>query len=99
MTILLSYAFQNAKIRLSEAFDLYNTMIKRMSDKTKVLTKLLPQIAFSYEARLLVSRVTHEDRNDMSKLKASMGPALRPIFGLPNGYYALDLSKDTDRYK
>jgi hypothetical protein len=94
---LMGFGFQHSKIRLSEALSIYNTMIKEGGEKISTLSKLLPQIETSDEARTLIFRVTNNDRVELSRVKLSMGSALKPILGMPNGYYILDLSKDTDR--
>jgi hypothetical protein len=41
--------------------------------------------------------VLNNDRDDVNKLKISLGCALNPIFGNQNGYYNLDLSIESDR--
>lgn len=39
----------------------------------------------------------NNDRDDLNKLKKTLGCALNPIFGNQNGYYNLDLSVESDR--
>jgi hypothetical protein len=94
---LLSYGFQNSKIRLSEALDLFTTMLGEGGEKFKTIAKLLPQIESTDEARLFIARVTKNNRVEQSRVKIAMGNALWPIIGLPNGFYMLDLGRDTDR--
>lgn len=94
---MLSFAFQNCKIRIMEALSLYETLIKEIGNKAAVLKKILPQMALPAEARMMVSKVTNDDHVEVARVKQALGPALRPIFGLPNGFYSLDLSKDVDR--
>jgi hypothetical protein len=94
---MLSFAFQNCKIRIMEAVSLYETLIKEIGNKAAVLKKILPQMALPAEARLMVTKVTNDDHVEVARVKQALGPALRPIFGLPNGFYSLDLSKDVDR--
>lgn len=78
---LLSYGFQNSKIRLSEALDLYTTMLGEGGEKFKTVAKLLPQIESADEARLFITRVTKNDRVEISRVKIAMGNALWPIIG------------------
>jgi hypothetical protein len=94
---MLTYAVQNSKIRIAEAQALYKTMLHDIGDKARVLSKILPQMALHPEARQLVSKCTADDRVEISRIKQLLGSALRPIYGIPNGYYHLDLSKDMDR--
>eukprot|EP00602_Paraphysomonas_sp_CaronLab_P004794 CAMPEP_0185021358 /NCGR_PEP_ID=MMETSP1103-20130426/4051_1 /TAXON_ID=36769 /ORGANISM="Paraphysomonas bandaiensis, Strain Caron Lab Isolate" /LENGTH=1351 /DNA_ID=CAMNT_0027552843 /DNA_START=296 /DNA_END=4348 /DNA_ORIENTATION=+ len=94
---LLSFVVQNSKLRLGDAFSFYETMYADMGDKARVLAKILPQMASATEARMLVSKVTNDDNIEATRIKQVMGQSLRPIFGLVNGYYCLDLSKENDR--
>lgn len=97
VSTLISYAFSNSKLRLSEAYNYYVTMYSDLGDKARVLAKLLPQMALSSEARILVSKVTNDDQVMISRVKQTLGLAMRPIFGLANGFYSLNLTKNADR--
>mmetsp|Transcript_16332 Transcript_16332/g.30488 ORF Transcript_16332/g.30488 Transcript_16332/m.30488 type:complete len:1463 (-) Transcript_16332:187-4575(-) len=97
VSTLITYAFQNSKLRLSEAYRYYLTMYNDMGDKARVLSKLLPQMALSSEARMLVSKVTNDDQVMVARVKQTLGLAMRPIFGLANGFYSLNLTKPADR--
>eukprot|EP00602_Paraphysomonas_sp_CaronLab_P006212 CAMPEP_0185022528 /NCGR_PEP_ID=MMETSP1103-20130426/5232_1 /TAXON_ID=36769 /ORGANISM="Paraphysomonas bandaiensis, Strain Caron Lab Isolate" /LENGTH=1416 /DNA_ID=CAMNT_0027554633 /DNA_START=142 /DNA_END=4389 /DNA_ORIENTATION=+ len=94
---LMSYAFQNSKLRYDEAFSFYEMMYSDCGDKVTVLTKILPQMAVAGEARTLVSKVTNDDVVTMSLLRQSLGQSLRSIYGLGNGFYSLNLSVKSDR--
>ncbi|CAM9213873.1 unnamed protein product, partial [Ectocarpus fasciculatus] len=94
---LLPFGFENMKIRLNEALDLYETMFKDSGDKIKILVKLLPQMASSEEVRALIKKITNNDVLEVQRVKQALGQALKPIWGMPNGYYNLDLTKDMDR--
>jgi hypothetical protein len=96
ISTLLSYAFQHSQLRLTEAFSFYETMYKDMDDKAAVLVKLLPQMATSSEPRQLISKVTNDDKVLVSRVKQMLGPAMRPIYGMSNGFYSLNLSKESD---
>jgi len=91
------YAVQNSKLRHKEALFLYNSLVQDTGDPFRALNQLLPRMTNSNDARALVSRVVGEDTMQMGILKQSTGLALRPLFGVPNGYYKLDLSKEMDR--
>jgi hypothetical protein len=97
VSTLITYAFQNSKLRLSEAYNFYMTMYNDIGDKARVLSKLLPQMALSSEARILVSKVTNDDQVMVARVKQTLGLAMRPIFGLANGFYSLNLTKPADR--
>lgn len=94
---LLPYGFENMKIRLNEAIELYEAMFKDSGDKIKVLVKLLPQMASPEEVRALIKKITNNDILEVQRVKQALGQALKPIWGMPNGYYNLDLTKDMDR--
>ena len=97
VSTLITYAFQNSKLRLNEAYKYYITMYNDIGDKARVVSKLLPQMTLSSEARILVSKVTNDDQVMISRIKQTLGLAMRPIFGLANGFYSLNLSKEVDR--
>ena len=94
---LMSYGVQNSRLRLSEAISIFNTMIKEGGEKISTICKLLPQIETAVEVRSFISRITKNDRVHMGRIKITMGNALRPLLGIPNGFYMLDLSKEMDR--
>ena len=39
----------------------------------------------------------NDDRTEFSRLREKMGNCLKPIIGMPDGYYNLDLSIEKDR--
>lgn len=94
---LMTEAVRNTKMRYDEAYALYKTLHKEIPDKAQVLLRVVPQMMFSFEARQLISKVTHDNRNELARVKLAFGVALRPMLGAYNGYYALDLSKEIDR--
>ncbi len=94
---LLPFGFESMRIRLNEALDIYETMLKDVGDKIKVLVKILPQISSPEEARMLVKKVTDNDVLEVQRIKGALGQSIKPIWGMPNGYYNLDLAKDMDR--
>ena len=94
---MISFSFRTSKMRLVEAYEFYEVMMFDFGDKAKVLVHILPHMIVPSEARMLVSKVTREDPIEVSVVRNMMGNALRPIFGLPCGYYQLEFHKEMDR--
>ena len=90
-------AIKNTKVRLSEATEIYRMLFLETGDMASTLAKLLPQMVFASEARHLMSKITKDDRVKISQVKRKVGVALKPILGMVNGYYILDLKKELDR--
>jgi hypothetical protein len=97
MLTLMSHSVETLKMRLDEGLSIYEVMMKETSNKVDVLVKLLPQITNSSDARQLVSAALQGNRIDILRLKKKMGSCLKPILGMPNGYYLLDLSNKNDQ--
>ena len=97
ITTMITYSLHSAKLRFNEALKFFDIMFHDVGNKAEVLLILLPRMIHPMEARILVSRVTNEDPVETEFVKQKLGNALRPIFGLPCGFYALDLSKAVDR--
>ena len=94
---LIGYTFRTSKLRLAEAFDFYETMLYDIGNKAKVLSHILPHMIVPSEARILVSKATLDDPVEVNFIRAIMGNALKPIFGLPCGYFSLELSREMDQ--
>ena len=94
---LLPFGFESMRIRLNEALEIYEAMLKDVGDKVKVLVKILPQMSSSEEVRTLIKKITVNDVLEVQRIKNSMGQSIKPIWGMTNGYYNLDLTKDMDR--
>jgi hypothetical protein len=88
---------KNTKLRLNEGVDLYKKYHLETGDMASALSKILPQMVFSSEARHLMSKITKDDRVKISQVKRKVGVALKPILGMYNGYYVLDMKKELDR--
>jgi Ca2+-binding EF-hand superfamily protein len=88
---------KNTKLRLFEGAELYKKYHLETGDMASALAKILPQMVFSSEARHLMSKITKDDRVKISQVKRKVGVALKPILGMYNGYYVLDLKKELDR--
>ena len=67
------------------------------SDKVASLLKVVMKMNTFEDANSLIISTIDGDRNEMLRLKKEMGSALRPILGLTNGYYSLDLTREIDR--
>ena len=96
-TEMIGYALSCAKLRFNEALKLFDVMFHDTGNKADVLFIVLPCMIDAMEARVLVSRVTNEDPVEIEFIRKKLGNALRPIYGLPCGYYNMDLSRAKDR--
>lgn len=94
---MTTFGVVNSKLRLDEALALYHTMALENSSKPKILAKILPQLSNASDARLLVTKVLKNDRQEMLALKQTLGVAVRPLLGMCNGFYELDMSIALDR--
>jgi hypothetical protein len=94
---LLPFGFDGMKIRADEALQLYETMLRETGDKIAVLIKLLPQTANPKEAKNLIKKVTKNDIQEIQAIKEALGQAVKPILGMPCGYYYLDLAEPVNR--
>ncbi len=94
---LINEAVRTSKIRYSEGVSLFKRLYKESGNFAASVARLLPQMKTNAEARQLVSKVTGEDRNKVAQIKQILGPASKTIFGMCNGFYQLDLSKEYDR--
>jgi hypothetical protein len=45
----------------------------------------------------VVQKALEDDKVELNRVKKIVGLALKPILGMPDGYYILDLSKEKDR--
>ena len=93
---MTSFGVMGVKMRLDEAVALYNVMTMESRNKSKVLSKILPQLGTPSDARQLVVKVLKNDRMEMLNLRSALGVAIAS-FGTMNGYYELDLSVALDR--
>ena len=56
-SVLLQHSTLHAKLRLSEAFNIYKVMMKETNNKARVLMTLLPQVKDTAEAKKFVLKV------------------------------------------
>ena len=97
MSNLLPFGFEGMKVCADEAFKLYETMFMDIGDKLAVLIKLLPQVSNSKEAKKLIKRVTNNNIQEIQRINEGLGQAIKPILGMPCGYYFLDLAVPVNR--
>jgi hypothetical protein len=91
------YGMMGTKIRIEEALTVYQTMICDLQSKIKVLSNLLPQLDSPADARILIAKALNHDKRQMLLLRHTLGSAVKPMTGIVNGYYVLDLSVELDR--
>eukprot|EP00605_Chrysophyceae_sp_TOSAG23-4_P001328 GSChrysophyteH1.ASY1.ANO1.1445.1 assembled CDS len=94
---MTTFGVAQSKLRLDEALGMYQTMALENANKSKILAKILPSLNSAKDAQLLVAKVLKNNRQEMLSLKQTLGVAVRPLLGMYNGYYELDLSVPLDR--
>jgi Ca2+-binding EF-hand superfamily protein len=94
---LLSEAVKHNKMRYNEALSMFKTIYKEQRNKAAILLRLLPQMMYSTESIQLISKVTNDNYLELQRIKLTFGVSLKPLLGLYNGYYILDLSKEIHR--
>jgi hypothetical protein len=58
---MLVYSLINSKLRLREAWEMYEIIFGELRDKAKTLEKLLPHMYDAKDARTLLFKVSHSD--------------------------------------
>ncbi len=94
---MTSFGVKNYKIRLHEALNIVDSLLKESNNRVQVLANVLPQMASPNEAKLLVNKIL-QNLTDLNRLKREIGQFYRVIMGTPDGYYHLDLSNEMDRF-
>ena len=94
---MTAYGVQSYKIRLGEALGVVATMLKETSNRSMVLSKVLPQVATAEDARKVMAKTMKNSKTEISRTRREIGNFARPILGCPDGYYELDLSDAKDR--
>ncbi len=94
---MISAAVEHIKLRLEEALNLAEIMLKESHDKLEIARNLLFQIDSSNDAGQFLHSLFGYNRAEMARLKREFGMLLRCILGNPTGYYCLDLTKLSHR--
>ena len=94
---MISYAIQGVKLRLEEAQNMYYKLLPEIQNKSEVVKLILPYVINAADTKQFVDFVTNHDHQQLSKVKKALGNVLRPAFGIPDGYYCLNLSNELDR--
>ena len=93
---IIDYALSNMTLTVEDALSFYRIMLKEAGDKMKVLLRLLPRMASPLDARQLMASTTYNEVKDKLLLQEALEPLYRPLVGLYNGYYQLDLNEELD---
>ena len=84
-------------MHLAGAISLYETMHKETGKMAPILLKVLPLLENPSDARELLLYVTNGDRVAMGHIKQVIGYALKPLCGLYDGYYCLNLGLESSQ--
>ena len=90
-------ALQSRKLRLHEAVQLVSLLHKYLGNLSIAISLILPLMHTSLDARKLLNKATKGDRYIIQKITSHLGKLTLPYLGIVDGYYALDLSKQSDR--
>lgn len=94
---LFEFALESNKWTINQARSFFKMMIKEYGSPFQVLGKVLPHMASSLDARMLITDVTNHDFQVTQQIKHYLGPLYRVYVGLPNGFYQLWLHEPNDR--
>ena len=94
---LLALGADNVRMRVDEAEMIHSEISRQSGNPIRVLSKLLPLVSSVYDSRRLLNYIVGDSQSKTLYLKKLMGPAYRPIIGVFDGYYHLDLSVENDR--
>jgi hypothetical protein len=84
-------------MRVDEAEMIHQEIAKQSGNPIGVLAKLLPVVSSVYDARRMLNSIIGDSQSKTLYLRKLLGPAYRPIIGIFDGYYCLDLKKENDR--
>jgi hypothetical protein len=94
---LISSTISIVKLRFTEAVVLADIMLMETSDKIIVSEKVLLHMNDSNDTGHFLHTIFGENRQEVMRFKWEYGFLLKPLLGCPNGFYILDLSKDSHR--
>ncbi len=93
---MLNFAMANAKLRLNEAMAVFQILYHDGNGKIVSLVNVLRRLESPDDARALIAKLIRGE-DQVVQMKAALGQAYAPMIGLFNGFYMLDLAKETDR--
>lgn len=96
-SLMLQYAMELSLLYLDEAMTIYRHLQDIEDSQVHILARILPRMATTLDANSLVKICLGGDLKAMRHLKKVMGMSYSPILGMYNGYYFLDLVKESDR--
>lgn len=94
---VINYGAEGDKLRFAESLELFKVLEKENNNSTATLSVLLPQCVNSSDAKNLAFSSGGDQEKIRMRVETALGAAYRPIMGLADGYYALDLKKEKDR--
>lgn len=95
--LMLLFAAENVKLLADEGVIIHNALAKQSGDSISALAKLMPHLASYVDCRKLMKVVCKADLKKVSRLRFLLGNAFAPLLGFFDGFYSLDLSKDSDQ--
>eukprot|EP00752_Nemacystus_decipiens_P013634 g12087.t1 len=94
---VVTHALGFVSLNVQQGLRMYTTLRTYLGgDKIKALTKVIPRMESSTDARLLKNFVLR-GLDERRKLRHELGPAYRPLMGTPMGHFELDLAKPMHR--
>jgi hypothetical protein len=87
----------NTALNFSEAWSIYNILLKDVGDKRMIVKKILPHLANPYEAKLFLYQTLEDDFESRVNLRLTLGPLYRICLGQFTGHYVLNFSHLTER--
>lgn len=94
---ILMCALVGAVFYIEEAKLFYTQLFAIVDDAVAAVALVLPHMASSYDANLLIKCCLGYDMKKIRRLQQKLGPLYNPVTGVYNGYYTVDFSDPLSR--
>lgn len=94
---IMTCALVGAVFYVEEARLFFTHLFAIMDDPVAAVAMLLPHLASSYDANLLIKCCLGYDMKKIRRLQQKLGPLYSPVTGIYNGYYSIDFSDPLSR--
>ena len=96
-SLMLEYGMDLSNLYLDEAGMVFSKLSQYEDVKVLILSKIIPRMATTLDANTLVKIHLGNESKANRHLKKALGWSYHPLLGMFNGYYILDLVKESDR--
>jgi Ran GTPase-activating protein (RanGAP) involved in mRNA processing and transport len=92
----IEYGLSHCKLQFQEAQTILKELLKDTGNKVKALTTLLPKLATSNDVKWFQGLALSFNSKEQHLIKTELGGLYRYLIGCLNGYYNLQLNKESD---